>query len=103
MTAQPLDEVRPSDDDSRLRPSEQLVSGEADEVGAGAETLRRSGLVSNAGKGPRSEIVHERQVVTPCQRRRDRQGRGRSVNPTTRKFDWCTRRRTAVSGPTARS
>jgi len=28
---------------------------------------------------------------------------GRSVKPTTRKFDWCTRRSTAVSGPIARS
>ena len=27
--------------------------------------------------------------------------RGSSVKPTTRKFDWCTRSSSAVSGPTA--
>ena len=67
MAAQPLDEVGAADDDARLRPAEQLVAGEADEVGARGEALARRRLVasdksllaSDAG----AEVVDERQAV----------------------------------------
>ena len=36
VAAQPLDELGAPDDDARLRPAEELVAREADEVGAGA-------------------------------------------------------------------
>ena len=102
MTTQPLDEVGATDDDTRLRTAEELVPGEADEIGSRAEALGGRGLVSDARERTRAEIVDERQLV--CASDRSELGElGRSENPTTRKFDWCTRSSTAVSGPIARS
>ena len=45
VAAQSLDEVGAPDDDPRLRPAEQLVAREADEVGAGGEARRGGRLV----------------------------------------------------------
>src|SRR5207342_2052627 len=39
VAAQPLDELCAPDDDPGLRPSEELVAGEADEIRAGIEAL----------------------------------------------------------------
>jgi hypothetical protein len=92
-----LDEVGAADHDPGLRAAEQLVAREADEVGAGGERVaRRSARRRSGASSARAEVVDERQ---PWRRRlaRARQ-RGCSVKPTTRKFDWCTRRSSAVSG-----
>ena len=81
MTAQPLDEVRPSDDDSRLRPSEQLVSREADEVGAGARgSPPESARLRTPGSAP---IRGRRRAASRAlrDRRRARASPGRSVKP----------------------
>ena len=44
MRRTPLDEIGPPGDDAGLRPSEQLVGAEGDEVGAVGERLHRRGL-----------------------------------------------------------
>ena len=44
VAAQPLDELRVAEDDPGLRPAEELVAREADEVGPGRERLPRSRL-----------------------------------------------------------
>ena len=54
MAAQPLDELGAADDDPGLRPAEQLVPGEADEVGARAQALRRRRLVADRRRARRS-------------------------------------------------
>ena len=102
VAAQPLDELGAADDDPGLRAAEQLVAGEADEVGAGGEALagrsaRRRACDERAG----AEVVDEREAVPAAPPRPARPRDGCSVKPTTRKFDWCTRSRTAVSGPIA--
>ena len=90
------------DDDPGLGAAEELVAGEADEVGPGGQALPRGGLVLEVHEDARAEVVDERQPwrrATAASSATD----GCSVKPTTRKFDWCTRRSTAVSGPIARS
>jgi hypothetical protein len=42
------DEVGPAEEDSRLRPAEELVGGEADQVGAVIERARGDRLVGEA-------------------------------------------------------
>ena len=65
MAPQPLDEVGAADDDARLRPAEQLVAGEADEVGAGRERLLARRLVAETvGERAGAEVVDERQLVS---------------------------------------
>ena len=104
VPAQALDEVGAAHDDPGLRPAEQLVAREADEVGAGGEALARRRLVlGRVDEHARAEVVHERQSVALRHRRELARPTGCSVKPTTRKFDWCTRRSSAVSGPIARS
>ena len=61
MPSQLLDEVGATRDDSRLRPAEQLVAAEADEVGACRERLARRRLVGERAEHARAEIVDERQ------------------------------------------
>ena len=99
VAPQALDEVGAADDDPGLRAAEQLVAGEADEVRAGrrarrAPTARRARSVSDAG----AEVVDERQLVPRARQPRAPRARGCSVKPTTRKFDWCTRRSTRGLG-----
>ena len=47
MAAQPLDEIGTTDDDSRLRAAEELVAGEADEIGARRERFACGRLVAD--------------------------------------------------------
>ncbi len=63
MHAQPLDEISTPDDDARLRPAEQLVAREADEVGTGRERLAGGGLAGQLRQHARAEIVEQRQAV----------------------------------------
>ena len=68
MAPQPLDELGISDHDPRLRPAEELVPGEADEVGTGLEALANRRLLaqqSTVRRGQRAgaEVVDQRQVV----------------------------------------
>ena len=102
VPSQLLDEVGASRDDACLRAAEQLVAGEADEVGAARRGTPWPTARRRAAEHAGAEVVHERQVVPPRDRGQLRELRER-VKPTTRKFDWCTRRSSAVSGPTARS
>src|SRR6185437_7420759 len=46
MTPQALHELRPPDDDPRLGTPEQLVAGEADEVGSSLQAFARRRLVT---------------------------------------------------------
>ena len=103
VATEPLDEVGAPDDDPGLRPAEELVAGEADEIGAVAQALRGGRLVADADERARAEVVDERESRAARATSASSESRGRSVKPTTRKFDWCTRRRSAVSGPIARS
>ena len=88
-----------------LRPAEQLVAAEADEVGAGGERVPRGRLVGDLDERARAEVVEQRHAVRGARPRRAPPAIGRSVKPTTRKFDWWTRRSSAVSPvrPRARS
>ena len=68
MPSQPLDELGAADDDPRLRSAEQLVAGEADEVGPGLQALARGRLVAEQQAAAheeraRAEVVDERQAV----------------------------------------
>src|SRR5438128_11052631 len=63
MAAQPLDELGAADDGPRLGAAEQLVAGEADEVGAGGDALLRRRLVLEVDEDARAEVVDERKVV----------------------------------------
>ncbi|CAN5627816.1 hypothetical protein BH20ACT14_BH20ACT14_09340 [soil metagenome] len=63
MAAQPLHEFGSSDDDACLRPTQKLVSREANEVRPGPQALGRSRLVPDSSQRPRAEIVDERHVV----------------------------------------
>ena len=60
MTPQPLDQIGPSGDDSRLRAAEQLVTREAHEIGTRREARGRRRLVANPRERARAEIVDER-------------------------------------------
>ena len=62
MPTQPLDEVGPADDDPGLRPAEQLVAREADEIGARGEARRGGRLVAQLVERARAEIVDEREA-----------------------------------------
>src|SRR5262249_33839380 len=57
VTTQALDEIRATDDDPGLRPTEQLVAGEADEIGSGGERLARGRLVADVDERTRAEVV----------------------------------------------
>ena len=63
MAAEPLDELGASDDDAGLRAAEKLVAGEADEVGARREAFPRRRLVAEIVQRPRTEIVHQLNLV----------------------------------------
>ena len=69
VAAQALDEVGPAGDDARLRPAEQLVAREADEVCARGEALACGRLVLEAPEDARAEVVDEREPV-PVRRAR---------------------------------
>src|SRR5687767_11274324 len=62
MASQPLDEVGAADDDAGLRPTEELVAREADEVGPGTKALRRRRLVADAAERAGAEVVDQRQA-----------------------------------------
>ena len=68
MTPQPTDQLRPAADDPGLRPTEQLVAGEGDEVGAAGDALRHERLVRERSQAARAEIVEQRQPVAPRER-----------------------------------
>ena len=99
MPAQALDQVGAADDDSGLRAAEQLVAAEADEVGAGGERVPRRRLVGEVARARPSRDRRAAARRALAQRRRAPPAVGRSVKPTTRKFDWWTRRSSAVVGP----
>ena len=61
VSAELLDELLAPDDDPRLRPSQELVAREADEIGTRREAAGDRGLVTKLADGARSEIVDERQ------------------------------------------
>ena len=68
VPADPGDEVRPPDDESGLRPADQLVAAEQDEVRARGQPLGRQGLVRQAVGGrveqrARSEVVDDDRPV----------------------------------------
>src|SRR5207248_2869280 len=68
MPAQSLDELGAAGDDPRLGAAEQLVAGEADEVGSGLEALARCRLVAEQQAAAReertrAEVVDEREAV----------------------------------------
>ena len=68
MPAQLLDELGTAGDDACLRPPEQLVAGEADEIRSGVQALARRRLVAELQaaarkKRTRAEVVDQRQVV----------------------------------------
>ena len=65
---QSLDELGATDHDARLRAAEQLVAGEADEVGARGQALARGGLALEVDEDAGAEVVHERQSVPPGDR-----------------------------------
>src|SRR5207245_5801455 len=58
-----LDELGPTDDDACLRPAEQLVAREADEIGPGRERLARSRLVADVHERAGAKVVEERQSM----------------------------------------
>ena len=102
VAPQPRDELGAADDDARLRAAEQLVAGEADEVGAGRERRGDERLVGRAAsEAAGAEVVDERQAV-PARDGGELASAGRSVKPTVRKFDWWTRSSSAVSRPDRR-
>ena len=86
MPPQPLDQVGAPDHDPGLRPAEQLVAAEADEVGAGGERVARRRLVGDLDERTGAEVVEQRHAV-PCATEASSRAVGRSVNPTSRKFD----------------
>ena len=64
-----LDEVGPAGDDPGLRAAEQLVAREADEVGARRERRGRGRLALDVDERAGAEVVDERQLVAPRDRR----------------------------------
>ena len=65
VAAQTLDEVGAADDDPGLRPAQQLVAREADEIRARAEALARGRLAGQLDEHARAEVVDERDSVAP--------------------------------------
>ena len=65
MPPQPLDELRPPHDHSRLRPAEQLVPREAHEVGSRLDASPHGRLVGNLGHDARSHVLDDRKAVPP--------------------------------------
>src|SRR5262249_20638413 len=63
MTTEALDEIRATDDDPGLRSAEELVAGEADEIGASGKGLPRGRLVADVDERARAEVVDERKPV----------------------------------------
>ena len=74
VAPQLLDEVGASGDDAGLRPAEQLVAREADEVGAGVEAGAGRRLAVERHERARAEVVDERQPVPSRDRRQLRDG-----------------------------
>ena len=62
MPPHPLDQLRSTQEDPCLRPTEKLVSREADDVGAGREALGGRRLVADREERTRAEVVDERQA-----------------------------------------
>jgi hypothetical protein len=62
VAPQPLDELPAADDDPGLRPAEELVAGEADQVGACGQALLRRRLALEMDEHAGAEVVHERQT-----------------------------------------
>ena len=91
-------EVGAADDDARLRAAEQLVAAEADEVGAGRERSARGRLVGEVERARPSRDRRAAAASCRCATAASSCSVGCSVKPTTRKFDWCTRSSSAVSG-----
>ena len=69
VTPQRLDEVGAADDDPGLGAAEELVAGEADEIGAGGEALLRGRLVLEVHEDARAEVVDQRQPMALRDRR----------------------------------
>ncbi len=63
MAAQPADELGAAADDPRLRPAEELVAGERDEVGACGEGVPGKRLVGEREQASGAEVVDERELV----------------------------------------
>ena len=63
VAAQALDQIGAADDDPGLRPAEQLVAREADEVGPCGKRGSGGGLTLDLDERARAEVVDERQLV----------------------------------------
>ena len=63
MAAHALDEVGAADRDPGLRPAQQLVAGERDDVGAGLDRRPGGRLVPGLDQGTRAEVVDEGEPV----------------------------------------
>ena len=87
VAPQPLDQLGAAHDDPRLRPAEQLVAREADEVGAGGEARGWRRLTLELDERAGAEVVDERQPRHVSPPAASAASRGLSVNPTWRKFD----------------
>ena len=66
MAPKTLDELAAADDDPSLRPAEQLVAREADQVGARRQRVARRGLVLELDQHARAEVVDHRQPMCPA-------------------------------------
>jgi hypothetical protein len=75
MPAEALDELGAADDEPGLGPAQELVAGEADEVGPAREALGHRRLVPDVEERPGAEVVHEEQAVTSGDLRELRQPR----------------------------
>ena len=102
VAAEPLHERRLPDDDAGLRAAEELVAGEADEIGAGGEARGRSRLVAErraATPEPRSSTSGRPTVRDPREL-----ARGRPLGePDDAEVRLVDAQDAAVSGPIARS
>ena len=63
MAPQALDELGTADDDAGLRAAEQLVTGEADQVGARSQARTRDRLVPEVDERSGAEVVDEDELV----------------------------------------
>ena len=101
----------PPGDHARLRPSQQLVRGEADHVGAGGDAAAHRRLVAKDGgdrirgaaERSRAEVVDHQAGPAAARATQSSSIEASSVKPTVRKFEQCTLISATVSGPTARS
>ena len=87
------------DDDAGLRAAEQLVAAEADDVRARCDALLHAAApapavrrVTARRREPAAQILDDRDREPPARALPSRQGAARSVNPSMRKLDGCTRR-----------